>query len=225
MTKAAKIGLVALSSIAVILAVIILIMRLGNSSQTVPTEATISTTVTSETIATSKETTYIIPPAHADDERRTFVLSPYGTNLFFGVTPREFMNTAMLIYSSCEDFRRHAKIDKDGNLVLNLTENQTATWLYFYGDTVSDAKELGVEIAEDYTSFYFKGYMEDIYEFPLMLVRSLQILQLFEGKNAEDISVHCVLVDAGTGETKVDVILPPEALEYSIGDFSPRPTD
>lgn len=154
------------------------------------------------------------------------------TYAMWGLTPEEFFKSENFyfgLYDDTEDFRKRAKIDQDGNLILRLTADQQAVWTSYAYTSVEDAEEASINVANDFSGFTICCYSEDlsniIGKFPFYLVFDLATLQLLAGKDPATITVDCVVKDAGTEKVIYSATWPEEKihLQFDAQDFSPKP--
>jgi len=126
----------------------------------------------------------------SEPERTTYVLPPKIVKALFNCSVEEFFSTYRETYQYVEDYRKHASVDKEGNLVLRLTKEQEEVTLYRLNDCLGRARSAGIEISDDYTyvsyvctsSEFFKNY-------PFLLHYELCFRQLFSGKDPATISI------------------------------------
>lgn len=153
-----------------------------------------------------------------EEERMTYVLTPQMVSAFFGVELEDFFNAPVDWNGACEDFRNHASIDQDGNLVLRLTDEQILTDLAAYDSDLERLDELeAVEISDDYTSITITGNKEEVFdvferEFGVLTVFDMAHRQLYFGKDLDTISVTLTIVDKSSGQIIYNVTWPDEAV-------------
>lgn len=235
MSKPLKIGFIVLCVIVAILLVILITKNLRNRNQ--KNEIMSDTQKSEETSLIKLEPDLptgtllratISPPVQVfePDGRQTFVLSPNACKHLLSNSPKEFMDSDSLLYDSCEDFRKHAYIDKEGNLVLSLSREQKDAWLSFWGGYDEEQfRELGLTTSNGYAECLFKGYSEDVSRLLPNIIVVLEILQLYSGISPDDIYIHWVMIDAGTNEVVVNQLTPPGKIIYSPGWFTSKPTE
>ena len=181
-------------------------------------ETTVYSSSTDETTAYSSDSM---------EERNTYVLSPACIKYFFTDTAEEFFSTNYSWYNSCEDFRKHAEIDENGNLILHLTKEQEEAHLQTYNSAVERFKNThGVDVAEDYSSFTITGTEEEVshiltYYFPITLMFEMKYRQLYSGKSPETITIMINLVNKETGETEYSATWPQEPIKFNFDDPFP----
>ena len=161
------------------------------------------------------------------EARTTYVFSPKMSLAFFGREPTEFFKTYYDYYDNCEDFRNHATIDENGNLVIRLTSEQKAA---LFQSTYTDLEALdaveGVEISANYDRLTITGNEEEVLnviwnEFEVYPIFHMANCQLIGGTDPENISVTVTIIDKDTGNpiyTAVwpdeDVCFGPETLKF-----------
>ena len=163
-----------------------------------------------------------------EEERMTYVLTPQMVSAIFGCELEDFFNEPLDWDGACEDFRNHASIDQDGNLVLRLTDEQILTDLAAYDSDLERLDELeAVEISDDYTSITITGNKEEItdilwYEFGVWTVLDMAHHQLYFGSNLDKIFVTFTIVDKNSGQTVYtatwpdeDIVLDPKTWNFS----------
>lgn len=174
----------------------------------------------------------LIPKPKDSNSRTTYVIPPNICKILFGSAgPEEFFDEYMPFYESCEDFRDHATIDKDGNLVLLLTGEQEQVLLNFRDSGIEQTRKIpGIYISKDYTVLTLTGYEEDVkeiiwYNIPFTVYTDMATRQLISGMDPAKISVTVKIVDIATGETVYKAVWPKEDIEFVFKDldFTNRP--
>ena len=163
-----------------------------------------------------------------EKERMTYVLTPQMVSAIFGCELEDFFNEPLDWDGACEDFRNHASIDQDGNLVLRVTLNQILTDLEMYYSNLEGLDELeAVEISDDYTSITITGNKEELtdilwYEFGVWTVLDMAHHQLYFGSNLDKISVTFTIVDKNSGQPVYTATWPDEdiVLDSKTWNFS-----
>lgn len=163
-----------------------------------------------------------------EEERMTYVLTPQMVSAIFGCELEDFFNEPLDWDGACEDFRNHASIDQDGNLVLRVTLNQILTDLEMYYSDLEGLDELeAVEISDDYTSITITGNKEEVtdilwYEFGVWTVLDMAHHQLYFGSNLDKISVTFTIVDKNSGQPVYTATWPDEdiVLDSKTWNFS-----
>lgn len=163
------------------------------------------------------------------EQRNTYVLTPEICGFFFTKTPEEFFEEYYPWYSTCEDFRKNAEIDKNGNLILHLTEEQENAHLQFWESFddigIEEFKKVpGVEVADDYASYTITGTKEEVkyilaYYHPLTLEFCMKYRQLYSGKDPETITITANLVDSTTNKTVYTATLPQEEIVFDLDEL------
>lgn len=162
-------------------------------------------------------------------EPRTEYVFPSNISLaFFGTEPEDFLKTNRKLYDYCEDFRNHAQIDENGNLVLKLTSEQEKATLEYYDSGLEEFDKIPeVEVLDDYTGFTITGDKEAIIdivanEFGILTIDELAFRQLFNGTKPEDISVKVTIIEQGSNNVlytatwpKEDITLSPKTWQFS----------
>lgn len=155
-------------------------------------------------------------------KRNTYVFSPEMCKLFFSTTPEDFFEEYYSWYASSEDFREHASIDKDGNLVLRLTEEQENAHIMAWNSNLEEFKKVsGVEISDDYSNVIITGTKEEIrnilrYKLHIFLFVELSYRQLYSGKKPETITVTFTLIESSTGKTVYTATWPQETITITF---------
>ena len=131
-------------------------------------------------------------------------------NYLFGVTPKEFMEAEFEFYSETGDFRKFAKIDKEGNLLVTLSPIQEYIWKktewlsgfseYPYKEPFvisSDYKKLDLYLPSDidYSSEYFQSILMDYYT---ILVK-MGTIQRLNGVPDDRVYVELTVINKDTG--------------------------
>jgi len=167
-----------------------------------------------------------IPYYRENIARTTYVLPPKLTKALFDSSPDEFLFRYLPWYDECEDYRHHAYVDSSGNLVLKLTKNQENARLNMFGDRVTYAKSIGIDVSYDNTTVtcnFFAGDFSSSY--PLLLNYELAFRQLFDGRDPSTIDVKLIIIDAGTHETAYEGYWLDGGIHIDFGelDLTPRP--
>lgn len=154
-----------------------------------------------------------------EEERMTYVLPPKIALALFGCEPEEFFDYPYNYGDdSCEDFRNHASIDQDGNLVLRLTFDQILKDMEVVYSDLEGLDELEeVEISEDYTSITITGNRDEVlyvygYELGVATIFDMAKHQLYGGKDPGTISVTFTIVDKNSGQTVYTATWPDEKI-------------
>ena len=151
-----------------------------------------------------------------------YKLSPMDSIACFGATPKEFFEEEFVFYSTLGDFRTNAEIDKDGNLILRLTDTQINGLLEMGTELIEESKE-PYEISDDYKSFVVKLYDNhaiayDMASYPLMLPMYLMRFQLFAVDDPGEISVTIIYEDAESGEVLYTFKFPYQSMRVENGE-------
>ena len=163
-----------------------------------------------------------------EEERMTYVLTPQMVSAFFGVELEDFFNAPVDWNGACEDFRNHASIDQDGNLVLRLTFDQILKDMEVVYSDLEGLDELEeVEISEDYTSITITGNRDEVlyvygHELGIWTIVDMAKHQLYGGRDPGTISVTFTIVDKNSGQTVYtgtwpdeDIVLDPKTWNFS----------
>ncbi len=148
--------------------------------------------------------------------------------IFFGCTPNEFFDKTMAYYDSKTDFRKKSKVDKKGNLILVLDEQDKEAWKSALAEVISlddirinpniivseDCKEVTVICYKETASFDTMDAAFGLY--------SYLVHQLFAGVPPEDISVNFSLKDGVTEEIVFSESYPGDdsELSFSTRDYN-----
>jgi|GEM_PF-1048412 len=155
----------------------------------------------------------------SEPERTTYVLPPKIVKALFNCSVEEFFSTYRETYQYVEDYRKHASVDKEGNLVLRLTKEQEEVTLYRLNDCLGRARSAGIEISDDYTyvsyvctsSEFFKNY-------PFLLHYELCFRQLFSGKDPATISITYNIIAKTTKKVICNSTFPESGFNFDGGD-------
>ncbi|MBE6660035.1 MAG: hypothetical protein E7605_01345 [Ruminococcaceae bacterium] len=82
----------------------------------------------------------------------------------FGCTPKEFFDLDLDLYDETRDFRTHAYVDKQGKLVLRLSQNQIDVWLLSLKQDIIDIERQHetIDVSDDYYTITIYGYEETV---------------------------------------------------------------
>ena len=123
-----------------------------------------------------------------------------------GCTPEEFFDLEFDFYNEVGDFRKSARINKEGDLVLYLTRKQAKALIESLQQDLCDAEnQYNIEVSEDYSVITVYGYEETYYEEGLIafkLVHKMTAIRILKGEKP---SYKCVLKDAITEEVVMTV--------------------
>lgn len=156
-------------------------------------------------------------------KRNTYVLSPEMCRLFYSTTPEDFFEDFNPLWGdSCEDFKKHARVDKDGNLVLRLTEEQENAHIQAWNSNLEEFKKVsGVEIADDYSYVTITGNKEEIKHIlqnhlHFFFLKEMPLRQLYNGKKPETITLTFSLIESSTGKTVYTATWPQETITITF---------
>ena len=156
--------------------------------------------------------------------RTTYVLPPKISLALFGTNPEDFFKIDRDFYSDCEDFRKHAKIDENGNLVLKLTKSQENALLKAEDSNIEKTKKNpGIIILDDYSEIIVTGDREQIAdilwnEFDILTITDMANRQLFSGKNPSEISIKVTVIESISNEILYTANWPSEPINFSFID-------
>lgn len=163
-----------------------------------------------------------------NQQRTKYVLPPNISLALFGTEPEDFFTTYREFYDYCEDFRKHAQIDENGNLVLKLTKEQEKAILQYCDSGLKSFDELPeVEILDDYLGFKITGNKESITniianEYGIFTIDEMAFRQMFNGINPKNISVTVTVIESSTNNVlymstwpQDDIELSPQSWEFS----------
>lgn len=158
--------------------------------------------------------------------RTTYTIPSNICQAIFGCEPEHFFDMELDYYTRDNDFRKHAKLDKDGNLILRLNDKQK--------DVLKNKKNWGfgieelksrenIKISADYSKITIYCYAETVSDDLSCLafgVSSLAVEQLLNNQDPATISVEIILKDAVTNETVYFVSWPSETFNFGSKDYS-----
>lgn len=157
-----------------------------------------------------------------------YELPPEVCRIFFGCTPNEFFDKTMTYYDSEVDFRKKSKVDKNGNLVLVLNEQDKEAWKSALADVISLEDIRGnpnIIVSEDCKKVTVICYKEtaslDTMDAAFGLYSYL-VYQLFNGVPPEEISIDFSLKDGVTEEIVYSESYPGDdsKLSFSTRDYN-----
>ena len=157
-------------------------------------------------------------------EREVFKLPSEFCQLFFNVTPKEFLDSTYIFYNYTEDFRSHAYIDENEDLILKLTKYQRETlknpiWENEIYGFISAQKSPYIITSVDYKRVEILCFQER-YSRDLTCVGhsviQMMINQWLNGVPCENISVEIVLTDGGTGEVVFFETITPNKMSFNL---------
>lgn len=155
------------------------------------------------------------------------------------VSAEDFFTRYCDYYDTLGDFREYSKIDRKGNLILRMTEEQRKGLIEYERDGwdkigsigVDDLSEFeGIEVAPDLTSVTVSCYKDNAVDqcFTVSLGSwGIPVIQLLSGVEPEEIKLDIILKDAVTGEVVHTRSWPNLAytMDQDTFDFSERPKE
>ena len=123
------------------------------------------------------------------------------------------------------DLRECASIDRSGNLILKLNNNEKEKVLTYYDNDLDKLDSLPqVEILEQYKVLKITGTkvsVSDIIanEFGLLTIHEMAIRQLFSGVSSDDVSVTVIVEDEGTNAIVYEATWPKEDINLSVNNW------
>lgn len=155
------------------------------------------------------------------------------------VSAEDFFTRYCDYYDTLGDFRVYSKIDREGNLILRMTEEQRKGVIEYEHDGwdetgsigVDDLSEIeGIEVAPDLTSVTVSCYKDnaiDQYFTARLGSWGIPAIQLLSGAEPEEIKLDIILKDAVTGEVVHTRSWPNLAytMDQDTFDFSERPKE
>ncbi len=155
-----------------------------------------------------------------------YELPPELCRRFFGCTPSEFFDKTMVYYDSEVDFRKRSKMDKNGNLVLVLNEQDKEAWksaLKDYGFLEAIWDNPNIIITDDYKSMTVNCYKEtasaDTFD-SVFGVNALLVYQLFDGVPPDEIGLNYIIMDGITGEIVYSERYPENEINFSTKGYN-----
>ena len=113
-----------------------------------------------------------------------------------------------------------AKLDENSYLLLTLTEQDEENWLSPLQPFFATLKTTeGVEISADYKKITLNCYQETIHEMVINISPAIPycyMRQLFSGIDPETINIELTILDAGTGEVKIQETLSEKEFDFSL---------
>lgn len=158
-------------------------------------------------------------------QRTQYVLPPNISLALFGTEPEDFFTTYRELYDQCEDFRKHAQIDENGNLILKLTRAQEKALLQSEDSNIEQTKKInGIKISDDYSSIIISGTEEQISkiiwnEFDLLTISDMANRQLLSGKEPSNISITIKVIEKGTNRVVYSANWPQEEIRFSVDEW------
>lgn len=138
-----------------------------------------------------------------------------------GCTAEEFFDKELDFYNEVGDFRKRARINKQGDLVLRLTQVQANAWCLSLQEDVRNAeKQYNIEVSDDYSTITIYGYKETVY-------RDLVKAQELEAKNVlirsfkrQDYLCNLIIKDGLTGKIVwSDDMYDPDQFDYIVRNY------
>ena len=98
------------------------------------------------------------------DNKLDVTLNAQGCEMVFDCTPQEFFDLDLDLYNQTKDFRKSAYINKYGELVIPLTQNQINVWLKsLQQEAYNIENQYNIDIADDFSELTIYGYKETVY--------------------------------------------------------------
>ncbi len=150
----------------------------------------------------------------------TYSISPNLTRALFGQEPSDFLLTERDWYK-----RECAGIDKSGNLILKLNNDEKEKVLTYYDNDLDELDALPqVQISEGYKVLKITGTkasVEDVIanELGLLTFHEMAIRQLFLGVSSDDVSVTVIVEEEGTNTIVYKATWPKESIELAVKNW------
>lgn len=138
-----------------------------------------------------------------------------------GCTAEEFFDKELDFYNEVGDFRKRARINKQGDLVLRLTQVQANAWCLSLQEDVRNAeKQYNIEVSDDYSTITIYGYKETVY-------RDVVKAQELEAENVlirsfkrQDYLCNLIIKDGLTGKIVwSDDMYDPDQFDYIVRNY------
>lgn len=158
--------------------------------------------------------------------RTTYKLPPNICLALFGCEPDQFFDWELDYYTPDNDFRKHAKVDENGNLILRLNNKDKEIFRNEknWGIGIDDLKKRdNIKISADYSKITIYCYAETASVDLLYVtfgVSSLAVEQVLNNRDPATISVEIIVKDAVTKDTAYAVSWPEETFRFSSKDYS-----
>ena len=152
-----------------------------------------------------------------------YKFSPKACQSFFSHAPEEAAEECNQSMTGTNKFCTFARVDKDGNLLLYLNDNQKQNWDIQQSTLIQSAHLSGTVISRSFTKITVKGYRENIdvrVDVAMWAIRACAIKQLISGTEPEAIQVEFSVIDAKTNEELYNAIWPNETILWNTGDSS-----
>lgn len=122
----------------------------------------------------------------------------------FGCAPEEFLHQKSNSYSEVGNFRRLARVDAKGQLILYLTQKQANVWCSLLQQELNDAEnQYNIDISDDYSVITVYGYEETYLEEGTRAAKLIYKMVLIRNMRGENSSYRYILKDAVTGNTVI----------------------
>ncbi|MBE6660036.1 MAG: hypothetical protein E7605_01350 [Ruminococcaceae bacterium] len=130
----------------------------------------------------------------------TLKMSENNCEKLFGCTPQEFFELELELYDETRDFRKLAYVDKQGQLVLLLTQDQIDVWLPLLKQDVIDAERRNdnIDISDDCATITVSCYNETVYSDVQEAVDITHKMAIISFLNTGDYSYEFVIKDGLT---------------------------
>ena len=161
---------------------------------------------------------------NAVSKKTEYVLTENATEFQFSVTPEEYFEYDLPIFSECYGLQSSAKASGD-TLILRLTESQKSDILAYYENSADKfGKKEGVEALPEYKGYIITGDRELVADIignkiTFGLFRDCAFRQLFGGVDCDDISVSIKVVDINSQKTLYEASWPQETIELGVEDW------
>ena len=159
-------------------------------------------------------------------EKSTYSISPDLTMALFGQEPSEFLITEREWYKNVGiDLREYASIDKSGNLILKLNDNEEEKILTYYDNDLDKLDSLPqVQILEQYKVLKITGNKASVSDiianqFGLLTIDEMAIRQLFSGVSSNNVSVTLVVEEEDTNIIVYEATWPKEDINLSVNNW------
>ncbi len=140
----------------------------------------------------------------------------------FGCTVEEFFDKDFDFYNKVGDFRKTSRINRQGDLVLRLTQTQANTLcLYLQEDVRNAEKQYNIEVSDDYSTITIYGYKETVYQDAVKAMLLGEKTVVIRALKGQDFLCNFVIKEGSTGKDLwIDGVNDPDEFDYIVRNYN-----
>lgn len=134
-----------------------------------------------------------------------YVFSPSACELCFSTTPKDFFDLELEIYNHTVDFRRLARVNRKGSLILCLTKKQRKVWSDLLKrdlDALQRLPNTGVDVSFDRLTVTVYGNLQTIQDNLNVWVECVKKLHVYRLISTSSKEIHFQIKDDVSNKTE-----------------------